>query len=532
MLSRLPLDKEHLWTLVLFAANSTQPFNFAMHYGCIPSTSSVSPTYRHCKVSAGILAPVVLQESDTPSRCDSTSPLVTVGRGSYADFRLTDAVFMHSAFWALPLFSSSAVTYRRVWIYVVQWLLWQTGQGLTVYLPSSYQQYVSAVSAPPSELIDLLSQTQCTTALDDCIVLLLRRLFSLQLISRRFVKTMTDWLHDLMKVGYAFPTAGRRVGFNCSISVTWLPVLPSTESESRFVAVSNVAHSAELHSRLCQTTTVLRPDFRVDINLTHPWHQFQRLLLVITFNLPHYEVIPLLELLYRSVFPHILYCGPTPLDTASIPALGAYRISFITYEQWPVHRVPGSMNYQCAIQAVRLNFAVDGLLFASDDVLLLPVPLSRLSADRVWFVPANEIRIGDLETLRECHLGMCDFHPRWDWWAAYRTATVEALSRMEQLARTSSLLRHCLSTLRQRNGVGRSQTRVNGAYSDVFHIPSRIAHEFADISEIFADSGVFLEIAVPTVLQCIEPAENFHPLPGKDIQVSSFYSSTYIDTSA
>jgi len=223
--------------------------------------------------------------------------------------------------------------------------------------------------------------------------------------------------------------------------------------------------------------------------------------------------------LYRSIFPHILYCGPKPLDTASIPALSGYRISFITYEQWPVHRAPGSVNYQCAIQAIRLNFAVDSFLFASDDLLLLPVPLSKLGRDQVWFVPANEIRIGDLDTLRECYLGMCDFHPHWDWWADYKMATIGALDKMTQLARSSSLVYRCLSTLRQRNGVGRSQIRVNGAYSDVFHIPSRIAHDFADVSEIFADFGVFLEIAVPTVLQCIEPIENFQPLPGKDIQV-------------
>jgi len=224
--------------------------------------------------------------------------------------------------------------------------------------------------------------------------------------------------------------------------------------------------------------------------------------------------------LYRSIFPHILYCGPSPLDTASFPILRGYRISFITHTEWPVHRTAGSVSYQCAIQAVRMNFAVDGFLFASDDLLLLPVPLSKLNRDRVWFVPAREIRIGDLDTLRECHLGMCDFHPHWDWWADYKSATIEALDRMSQLARSSPLFYRCLAKLRQLNGVGRSQIRVNGAYSDVFHIPSRIAHSFANVAEIFADFGVFLEIAVPTVLQCIEPLENFQPLPGKDIQVN------------
>ena len=524
LLTRLPLDKEYLWTLVLFAPNSTQPYNFAHHFGCLPSTNNISPAYKHCKLSPGIFAPVILQESSIPPRnlkCDETSPMVTVGSGSYAYFHLTEAVFMRSAFWALPLFSNAAMKYRTEWTYIIQWLLWHTGQGLTVHLPSSYQQYANTLSSP-SEMINLLSQTECSTAVDDCIISLLRRLLSLQLISNQFTKIMTNWLQDLMTAGYIFPTIKRYMGMNCSIPVTWSPVLPSAESENRFVAVSNVANSAELQNHLCGTENMERTEFGVTINLTHPWHQFRHLLLVVTFNLPHYEVIPYLELLYRSIFPHIIYCGPKPLDIASIPALGGYRISFITYKQWPVHRAPGSVNYQCAVRAIRLNFAVDGFLFASDDLLLLPVPLSRLNRDQVWFVPANEIRIGDLETLRECHLGMCDFYPHWDWWADYKTATIEAMDRMTQLARSSSLLYHCLSTLRQRNGVGYSQIRVNGAYSDIFYIPSRIAHNFADVSEIFSDFGVFLEIAVPTVLQCIEPIENYQQLPGKDIQVCLF----------
>jgi len=494
-----------------------------MHFGCLPSTNSISPMYRHCKLSPGIFAPVILQESYAPTKkrqCDETAPLVTAGSGSYAAFHLTEAMFMRSAFWALPLSSSSAVRYRTEWAYIVQWLLWHTGQGLTVHLPNSYQQYISTFSSS-SEVINLLSQMECTTTVDDCIILLLQRLLSLRVISDQFVKITTNWLQDLTEVGYVFPTVKRHMDMNCSIPMTWSPVLPSVESENQFVAVSNVAQSVELRNKLCRTdqTKTERSDFNIKINLTHPWHQFQRLLLVVTFNLPHYEVIPYLELLYRSMFPYILYCGPKPLDATSIPALTGYRISFIMYEEWPVHRAPGSVNYQCAIQAIRLNFAVDGFLFASDDLLLLPVPLSRLRGDRVWFVPANEIRTGDLDTLQECHLGMCDFYPHWDWWASYKSATIEALDRMAQLARSSSLLFNCLSTLRRRNGVGRSQIRVNGAYSDVFYIPSRIAHDFADVGEIFANSGVFLEIAVPTVLQCLEPLENFQPLRGKDIQV-------------
>ena len=499
--------------------NSTQQFNFAVHFGCLPSTNSISPTYRHCKVSPGIIAPVILQASDSllrKLRCDETSPLVTVGSGLYADFHLVEAVFLRSTFWALPLFSSAAVRHRREWSYIVQWLLWQTEQELTLYLPGSYRQYVNSASSPPTDIVNLLSQTKCTADVDSCIVLLLKRLLSSWLISGQFVKIMTNWLLDLKRLGYVFPKIHKESGLNCSVPVTRSPVLTSAQSDQRFEEVANVNHSAELRKRLCQT---YRSDFGISVNLTHPWHQFQRVLLVITFNLPHYEVIPFIELLYRSIFPHILYCGPDPLDAASISALRGYRISFITYTQWPVHRIPGSVNYQCAIQAVRMNFAVDGFLFVSDDLLVLPVPLSRLNADRVWFVPANEVRIGDLDTLRECRLGMCDFHPHWNWWADYKTATIEALDRMAQLARFSPLVYNCMSALRQRNGVGQSQIRVNGAYSDIFHIPSRIAHDFVDVVEIFAAYGVFLEIAVPTVLRCIEPLENFQSLPGKDVQV-------------
>jgi len=527
LLRHLPLDNESLWSLVSFSRNSTSHFPATAHFGCLPFAVNISSGYTHCKILPGIIAPVILQVSTSVSKnlhCDVTSPIVTLGTGSYSDFNLTEAVFLQSAFWALPFFSTTTVRDGTVWSYAVQWLLWQTGQGLTIYLPPSYQKHASTLlpSSSCHEVINLLSQSNCSSSVHKCINLLLKRLLSKHLISQEFAKSTANWLKDLKKVGYTFPTAKQQKALNCSIPVTWSPTLASDASTKRFAAVANVKQSAELQKQLCEKRDRVKTnwtDFGVIVNLTHPWNQFRHLLLVITFNKPHYEVIPYVELLYRSIFPHILYCLPTPLDTASIPVLRGYQISYITYAEWPVHRTPGSVNYQCAIQAVRMNFLVDGFLFASDDLLLLPVPLSKLKPDRVWFVPTNEIRIGDLDTLRECHLGMCDFHPHWDWWAAFKSATVEALDRMSQLARVSPLFYHCLTQLRQRNGIGRSQIRVNGAYSDIFHIPSQIAHDFATVAKVFADLGVFLEIAVPTVLRCIEPPENFQSLPGKDIQV-------------
>ena len=141
---------------------------------------------------------------------------------------------MHSTFWALPLFSSAAVRYKREWGYVVQWLLWQTGQRLTTYLPHRYQQYVSNNVSSSAAVVNSLPQThQCPPVFEDCINLLLRRLLSLQLVSSRFVKTVEDWLQDLKQVAYDFPLIGRQADPNCTIPVTWSPVLASSKSESK-----------------------------------------------------------------------------------------------------------------------------------------------------------------------------------------------------------------------------------------------------------------------------------------------------------
>ena len=529
LLSHLPLDKEYLWTLVPFLPNPMQWFNAIEHFGCSPPPVNVLPSYRHCKVSPGIIAPVILQGDNVPEQlqCDETSPLVTMEPDSYVDFDLAKAVFMRSAFWALPLFSRVAVKHRTEWNYVVQWLLFQTGHGLTTYLPRNYRKHVNNLPFPVA-VVQLLSPSQCTSTFDKCIILQLRKLSSMRFVSDEFMDEVENWIIELTYAGYVFPIAKRQTDLNCSsIPVTWSPVLASAASKKPFVAVANVKHSTELKNQLCQPHRARKIDrsrFGAVVNLTHPWHQFRSILLVITFNKPHYDVIPYLELLYRSLFPHILYCGPSTLNTAGTPSLFEYRASFITYTEWPVHRTPGSVSYQCAIQVARMNFAVDGFLFTSDDLLLLPVPLARLREDRVWFVPANEIRVGDLETLRECRLGMCDFHPHWDWWETFRSATIETLNRMKQMSRSSALFYRCLAALREQNGVGRTQIRVNGAYSDIFYLPSRIAHSFADVAEVFADSGVFLEIAVPTVLRCLEPLVNFQALRGKDIQVQLLFT--------
>ena len=250
------------------------------------------------------------------------------------------------------------------------------------------------------------------------------------------------------------------------------------------------------------------------VNLAEPWTQFSDILLIVVFNNPLYGIIPYVELIYRSFFPLIVYCGPQMISTKSFPDLEKYIISFVAYGESPEGHVPGAFSYRCVTLAMDMGYSVHGYLTVADDMIVFPHRLTFFPRHAVWYLPLKEVRIGEIRKLRECRLGMCDFFPHWNWWEEYQTQSFSVIKMLQKQQHTDYLINRCYRQLVHLNG---GEFKLNGAYSDVFYIPSRLGADFKRLVNIFLEHEVFVEIAVPTILQCLENLEDVHPLPGTSI---------------
>ena len=56
--------------------------------------------------------------------------------------------------------------------------------------------------------------------------------------------------------------------------------------------------------------------------------------------------------------------------------------------------------------------------------------------------------------------------------------------------------------------------RANGGYADVYHIPHHRINDYAVLAEFFARHRIFLEIAVPTIVRCLETESDLEEMRG------------------
>jgi hypothetical protein len=498
-------------------------FDSGQHYGCsqesLSDGASVSSSslYYLCERNTAVYTPAIVghrYSSYAGVKCNEMAPDVTMAFGTYVDVVTGGSFFMKSGFWTYHAFAKNQ--FNIVWSYITQWLMWHTGQRFTVYWSGIHQlqhrndDYVYKV-------VNLLENVECLNDFVDCTYFVVERMIDAQLVSKDFLRAVHQWFAVLLKSGYSFPhltvSLKKSANMTCLDAVTYHPVYYSESSKHNhhhYIPISNLVQSMDLYEKKCSGFSV-NADAVVD--LSKPWMQFNHIVLVITFNEPHYEVIPYLEILYRSIFPHIVYCGPQ-MNFSRHASLKDYKITFITYSVAAVRNISGALSYECAIKIAHMNYRAKGYLFASDDLLLFPALLGQLRKDSIWFTPQSEIRTGDLKTLRECHLGMCDFYTQWTWWEEYRNATIDALDTLQSYCNNSNIFCKCIFELKRLNG---ERLRVNGGYSDIFYLPQQFMKDFSLLADVFFKSGVFLEVAVPTILRCLQYPEDMQSIPGKQV---------------
>ena len=504
---------------IVYSTNDTTLFPALTHFGCSTvrprtNTDMEASRYAICTDTKAVVATHVQcgMSQNVAPLCDEHVPGVTLQDGVFAHAQLSGAVFHEDAFWAIPLTRSEP--YDDVgWTLGVQRLLWLIGKRLHVDRCTHSKRTHNSTFRQLFRDRQLANWKCTASTFKQCISDVIHHLSKARSFGGSSSGVLTlSWLVALSRFGYKFPKLVDVRSDNCRSSRPLLlhAVSHTASVSGRLIPVSNLKLIGELYNRTCRGEKV--PAFS-RIDLARPWMQFSDVLLVVVFNNPLYSIIPHLELLYRPFFPHILYCGPTPVDRR---VLAGYRVSFVAYGRTPDGHLAGAFSYRCVSLAVAAGYRVAGFLVAADDLLLQLHTLQSFSRRAPWFLPASEVRTGELRTLRECRLGMCDSFAHWVWWRDYKAATVAALAALRDS--DDPRLRACHDALVRRNG---AEQRPNGGFADVYYVPRHLAAHFARLADVFLRHDVFVEIAVPTVFRCVAPPGSVEVLRGEALSTDA-----------
>lgn len=214
----------------------------------------------------------------------------------------------------------------------------------------------------------------------------------------------------------------------------------------------------------------------IKLNSTDQTPMISDILLVVIFNNPLYHIIPYVNNIYIKLFKHIVFCGPDkfPKD---------FQGHFVGYKNMKGYR-RGSMNSICAsvFLAMRHKYA-KSLLTVSDDVIVNVHMLKALvSTNYLLYPPKNGVK----ESL-------------WKW------NVKEITSAMNDIFTSNDLdLRKCSKVLKRGNNY---RYMIKGGFADVFYVPHTLSREFIKLNNLFIDRNVTFEIAIPTMLYCLQTFE-------------------------
>ena len=492
-------------------------FDAAAHFGCNRTRikgNANALSYAICqhKVAAVQTTAACSGLQTVPPVCDTHAPPVALANAKLTPIHLDGALYTRYAFWALPAALLPDSEAKLIWSLIVQRLLWLSGNQVVVRRcktglnPNQNSRLLSAANR--------LNDWNCwSTTMKQCFLDIIAN--NSGLVNDSLASSYGGWLDALDESGYRFPKFSH--SFNEKCENLLLHAVDHSVPVSRvYTPISNFDNILATYKETCHRPGVTTPS-NVAINFAKPWTQFNDILLVITFNNPHFDAIPYVETLYRPFFPNILYCGPGMIDLDRYAAVKKYKFSFLSYGINPSGYVKGAFTQKCMAMALQMGYdSINGYLTASDDVLMVLHTIAQLKKNALWFVP--HVQVGELnKDLTECTKGKCGVRgPGWhrlNWWQMYKKSTTRTLAEIASRRNSSTVMNACYQRLVRENGAAH---RANGAFSDIYYIPSNYSQDFIELSELFLHHNVLVEIAVPTIVKCLIPSADVEHLRGDE----------------
>jgi hypothetical protein len=182
-----------------------------------------------------------------------------------------------------------------------------------------------------------------------------------------------------------------------------------------------------------------------------------------------------LRKIYSPYFPHIVFYGPQ--EHAAVEFCDHYR---------------GWFSYKDIALAMQKYPDYAGYLFINDDLIINPRNFERFNKDNIWMCPAIKINT-------ELGYKATD----WPWWP--NETGCDAMEKIyPQLA----------PQYRNMLVYNQGEHTVLRGDSDIVYIPRECAHDYIQLCPLFAQHKSFLEVAIPTICNCIMPKEKIEYING------------------
>lgn len=226
------------------------------------------------------------------------------------------------------------------------------------------------------------------------------------------------------------------------------------------------------------------------------YNAFGESLLVLNFNYPYYDNIPVLKDLYEGVFDNIVICGPQS------------RLTFATKHQPDIilDNGFGLFGYHCLALAMEKFPNYKGYFFGNDDMIINWWTMVDLNTNQIWHgakkVDWRQLAFGNIIV------------KKWIWWEkdVGLTACQRYFKKLKALASTGSVAATIAVKTYLKNGNG--SPRCGKGWSDFFYIPGKLSSQYITLSHIAYQCNLFLEIAVHNILRSLDLKENFYILNG------------------
>ncbi|XP_048258260.1 probable glycosyltransferase STELLO1 isoform X1 [Haliotis rufescens] len=454
---------------------------------------------------------------------DDRAPPAIVPAGVFSPFNSQNTLFLYDALWALLIPTTTTFRVSDIWRgYWAQRLLWEMGGNLGFFPPNAFQKRNShsylgdAVNEKDlyfqtERLVDFLRMWTCEP--DKTFFACVTKL-SIDMAHENFWKAadadLTSlWIKDLKALGYKEP---ERIPFGLlqnGVQVTIDSKLPNQRRLTN-QQVSLTFWAAEQTPPLIYSTDKVSPEgvshisqiasycgnhsfSTLDLNAFKRTITYPNLLLIVVFNFPHYENLAFLETMYSFHFPHIVYCGTNKDQFQNYTKLLLKNVTFIE-----VDIGGGWFAQNCLIQAMKMQYTVDGYLYIGDDVLLNIWNIPILPLDRLWLFNSSVLQPSD--------------KTNWMW---FSNPKVGLKTYQAALAALKLLDAHKYKIFKQmisRNSGKNDSLFFGGA--DIAYVPNKYKDDVLFFMEHFSKFNLFVEIIFHTVFGGTEKWDNVFRMPG------------------
>ena len=294
---------------------------------------------------------------------------------------------------------------------------------------------------------------------------------------------MDAWLADLEKIDYkppqvqseptCVPATVSRIDFiyhpvehNTSFfhTVEKLPVTDGSLAFSRQAVISFASGTCEVAE--ASLKNFLPPGDSLPLTYV---------LLVVGIEARINEIL-VLEAIYRSTFPHILYCGSVSANEIKA-SLSSWRVSYTSVDL-PFDPV------NCVRKAFSVHFNVKGVIYVPDKALLLPNSLTQKSLNSFWVTSnvrsdvflQSKCNENSVKCLRVGQLSYSTFDQQ---------LNVAQIPNVQLKANARVCLKRILTDETQHG---------QWILPDVaFYVPTKLKHEFESLSSVFGASSTRAE---------------------------------------